>query len=157
MIKLHGLSPAVRKKRKKRVGRGIAAGQGKTAGRGTKGQKSRSGVGIPRHFEGGQTPLILRIPKKRGFKSKKLKPQIVNLSQIEKKYTSKEKVTPQTLFEKGLISNPFLKVKILGRGELSKKLEFQNILFSKKVQKEIFNIIPKKSLKKLKDKDDRNN
>jgi large subunit ribosomal protein L15 len=83
-VKLHDLKPAPgSKKAKRRVGRGIAAGQGKTAGRGTKGQKARAGGKIPAWFEGGQTPLHQRIPKLRGFKNKfKVEYEVVNLGDI---------------------------------------------------------------------------
>jgi large subunit ribosomal protein L15 len=83
-VKLHDLKPAPgSKKQKRRVGRGIAAGQGKTAGRGTKGQKARAGGKIPAWFEGGQTPLHQRIPKLRGFKNKfKIEYEVVNLGDI---------------------------------------------------------------------------
>ena len=83
-MKLHDLKPAPgSKKAKRRVGRGIAAGQGKTAGRGTKGQKARAGGKIPAWFEGGQTPLHQRIPKLRGFKNKfKIEYEVVNLGDI---------------------------------------------------------------------------
>jgi large subunit ribosomal protein L15 len=103
----------------KRVGRGISAGQGKTAGRGTKGQKSRTGSSRKPGFEGGQNPLIQRLPKLRGFKSHR---QI-----IETVYTGQlndlgVKIDTQSLYEKGLISSPFVKVKLLVGGDLTKKV-----------------------------------
>src|SRR5215204_4658627 len=83
-MKLHDLRPAEgSRKERTRVGRGIAAGKGKTAGRGTKGQKARSGGGIPAWFEGGQTPLHMRIPKLRGFKNRfKIEYEVVNIGAI---------------------------------------------------------------------------
>ena len=83
-MKLHDLKPAPGStKRRIRVGRGIAAGKGKTAGRGTKGQKSRSGASIPGWFEGGQTPIHVRVPKLRGFKRRgRIEYQVVNIGRI---------------------------------------------------------------------------
>ena len=84
-MKLHDLKPAAGSRRARtRVGRGIAAGQGKTAGRGTKGQKSRAGGTIPAWFEGGQTPIHIRVPKLRGFSNKRFRTeyQVVNVGQI---------------------------------------------------------------------------
>ena len=83
-MKLHDLRPAAGSRRARtRVGRGIAAGQGKTAGRGTKGQKSRAGATIPAWFEGGQTPIHIRVPKLRGFKNRfKIEYSVVNVGQI---------------------------------------------------------------------------
>ena len=83
-MKLHDLRPAAGSRRKRtRVGRGIAAGQGKTAGRGTKGQKSRAGAAIPAWFEGGQTPIHIRVPKLRGFKNRfRIGYEVVNVGQI---------------------------------------------------------------------------
>src|SRR4029078_5290396 len=83
-VKLHDLKPAAgSRKAKRRVGRGIAAGQGKTAGRGTKGQKARAGGTIPAWFEGGQTPLHQRIPKLRGFRNLfKVEYEVVNIGEI---------------------------------------------------------------------------
>ena len=83
-MKLHDLRPAPgSRKARTRVGRGIAAGQGKTAGRGTKGQKARAGASIPAWFEGGQTPIHIRVPKLRGFRNAfKIEFQVVNIGRI---------------------------------------------------------------------------
>jgi large subunit ribosomal protein L15 len=83
-VKLHDLRPAAgSRKARTRVGRGIAAGQGKTAGRGTKGQKARAGASIPAWFEGGQTPIHVRVPKLRGFRNAfKVEYQVVNVGRI---------------------------------------------------------------------------
>lgn len=116
----------------KRVGRGLASGKGKTAGRGTKGQKSRSGYNIPRTFEGGQTPLVQRLSKIKGFKSRNIKPQILNITLIEKKFKDGDEVSIKTLFEKKLIYDKKLSVKILG-GKLSKKLKFRDVILNKKL------------------------
>jgi len=103
----------------KRVGRGIAAGQGKTAGRGTKGQGSRTGFSKRPGFEGGQNPLMQRLPKLRGFHSSKVKPENVFTNQLN---DLGAKVDNQVLADKGLISSPYVKVKLLNRGELTKKV-----------------------------------
>ena len=120
----------------KRVGRGLASGKGKTAGRGTKGQKSRSGFNIPRTFEGGQTPLVQRLPKIKGFKSKNIKPQIINIAVLEKKFNDGDTVNFKSLIEKKLISNKKLSVKILG-SKLTKKLKFQQVILTKKLLAEV--------------------
>src|SRR6202008_1936549 len=99
---------------RKRVGRGIAAGQGKTAGRGTKGQGARTGSSRRPGFEGGQNPLMQRLPKLHGFRSLKVKPEIVYTSQLDQ-FQGKS-VTVETLSERGLISNPYVRVKLLNKG-----------------------------------------
>jgi large subunit ribosomal protein L15 len=111
------------KHKKKRVGRGPASGWGKTSGKGHKGQNSRSGGGVPASFEGGQMPLIRRLPK-RGFKNpfKKVY-NIINLSTLDKKYSDEETVSIETLMEKQIIKKELDGVKILGNGEISKKLK----------------------------------
>ena len=137
-MKLHELKPnqgATHKK--KRVGRGIGSGHGKTATRGHKGQKSRSGDSkLPARFEGGQTPFIMRIPK-RGFKNpNKVEYEIVNLKDLERKFNENEEVNPQTLVEKGLIRKGEC-VKILGDGELTKKLTVKAHAFSASAEEKI--------------------
>ncbi|CAN5374942.1 50S ribosomal protein L15 [soil metagenome] len=104
----------------KRVGRGIAAGQGKTAGRGTKGQKSRTGSSRKPGFEGGQNPLMQRLPKLRGFKSHKTAPENVYTAQLEQ-FAGKT-VDTTVLAEAKLISNPYVAVKLLKNGKLTKKV-----------------------------------
>ncbi len=100
----------------RRLGRGIGAGQGKTAGRGTKGQLARSGPGLPGWFEGGQTPLHMRVPKMRGFKNRFRAPFIaVNVSRLAE-YAVDGKVTPASLAAKGLV-RPDAKIKVLADGE----------------------------------------
>lgn len=125
---VHELHPAQgAKHRKKRVGRGIAAGQGKTAGRGTKGQKAREQV--PPWFEGGQTPLYKRVPKLRG-ESKKAMPvepfrkdyAIVNVGQLDAKFEPNEVVTPDELLKRRLIDKARDGVRVLGNGALTKPL-----------------------------------
>jgi len=110
-----------KKQSKTRVGRGISAGKGKTAGRGTKGQKARTGKKLRPGFEGGQNPLMMRIPKLKGFKSKRAKAQVVyteNLSLV-----SGKKIDNFAMAEAGLIATPFHAVKIITRGELSKAFD----------------------------------
>jgi|TARA_B110000008_G_scaffold141774_1_gene143462 large subunit ribosomal protein L15 len=117
MLKPHDLQPAPgSKKQPKRVGRGIGGKGGKTAGRGTKGTKARSKV--PVWYEGGQLPLQRRLPKMKGFKNPfRVEYQAVNLDTISE--TGLEEVTPEALYERGLISKG-VTIKILGRGELSR-------------------------------------
>lgn len=107
-------------KNKKRVGRGIAAGQGKTAGRGTKGQGSRTGKKLSPTFQGGSGALVQRTPKARGFKSFKAPAQIVYLDHLN---AFKGKTADNfTLFEAGYIGTPFHTVKVIARGELTEKV-----------------------------------
>jgi len=128
-ISLHNLS-SPKRKTKKRLGRGESSGLGKSAGRGTKGQKAR-GKDMPKGFEGGQTPLKWRLPKLKGFKSKrKKKIQVVTLSQIEAKFEEGEIVSPKILKEKGLIEKNIFLVKIIG-SKISKKIKVKDCLLSK--------------------------
>ena len=121
-------------KDKKRIGRGNATGQGRTAGKGHNGYKSRSGTKAKLHFEGGQTPLARRLPK-RGMKifskvsRKKYTYQIVNLEDLLK--LKDKKINPEVLFEKGIIKKKDIPVKILGAGEFDKKAELSFNMFSK--------------------------
>jgi len=115
----------------KRVGRGIGSGKGKTAGRGTKGQKSRSGHNIPRRFQGGETSMIQRLPKARGFKSRFAKPAIVNLIKIEIKFNDGDEVNLKTLLEKNLIKKSDTEVKIIGAKVFTKNLKFRDVVFSR--------------------------
>ena len=130
-MKLHDLRPAPgSKRRRKRVGRGIAAGQGKTAGRGTKGQGARSGGGKGPYFEGGQLPLVRRLPFKRGFTNIwRVEYAEVNLDRLER-FEQGAEVSPETLAEAGIIKSPRKPVVILGRGELSKPLTVKAHRFS---------------------------
>ncbi|MGF7229330.1 MAG: 50S ribosomal protein L15 [Candidatus Saccharibacteria bacterium] len=104
----------------KRVGRGIAAGQGKTAGRGTKGQMSRTGAKRRPGFEGGQNPLSQRLPKLQGFRSHKLKAENVYTGQLDD--LSAKTIDTVALAEAGLISNPFVRVKLIAQGDVTKKV-----------------------------------
>lgn len=122
-------------KNRKRVGRGIAAGQGKTAGRGTKGQNSRTGKKLRVMFQGGQRPLAQAIPKNRGFKSLKSPAQVVYLDHLN---SFKGKLADNfTLFEAGLIATPFHTVKVIARGELTDKVDLKVQGASKSVQEAI--------------------
>ena len=120
-MKIHQLNLTAKKDRK-RVGRGIAAGGGKTAGRGTKGQKSRTGKKLRPSFEGGQTPWIQKVPKNKGFNSKRLRPQVVYTSSLN---SLTGVVDNFKLFEAGLITTPYNNVKVVKNGELSKKIDLK--------------------------------
>src|SRR5882762_10448480 len=114
--------PRGSRKLPRRLGRGTSQGQGKTAGRGTKGQKARTGPGIPGWFEGGQTPIHMRIPKMRGFKNRLRSPFVaVNVDRL-KAAAVDGKVTPATLAAKGLVRSD-AKIKILSNGDVGGKLE----------------------------------
>jgi large subunit ribosomal protein L15 len=104
----------------KRVGRGIAAGQGKTAGRGTKGQKARTGASQRPGFAGGSNPLMQQLPKLPGFRSHHIKAENVYTGQLEQ-FAGKT-VNATTLAEAKLISNPYVRVKLIVKGELTKKV-----------------------------------
>ncbi|HUR16394.1 MAG TPA: 50S ribosomal protein L15 [Candidatus Limnocylindrales bacterium] len=135
-MKLHDLRPAAgSRKARTRVGRGIAAGQGKTAGRGTKGQRARAGASIPAWFEGGQTPIHIRVPKLRGFKNRfKIEYQPVNVGVISayaeagrfgvEGHAKEDVITvnAETLASAGLISSAEKPIKVLGQGEISQKV-----------------------------------
>lgn len=104
---------------KKRVGRGIAAGQGKTAGRGTKGQGARTGKKLGATFMGGQGSLVRRVPKAKGFKSLRVPAQVVYLDQLNN--LKDATIDNQTLYAEGLIATPYHSVKIIARGEYTGK------------------------------------
>ena len=136
-MELSNLQPAEGSKQSDnfRRGRGHGSGNGKTAGKGHKGQKARSGA--PRiGFEGGQMPLYRRIPK-RGFKNRNTKDIVaINISSLEK-FENGSTVTVESLVESGIISNPRDGVKILGNGELTKKLTVQANAFSASAKEKI--------------------
>jgi large subunit ribosomal protein L15 len=120
---------------RKRVGRGIAAGQGKTAGRGTKGQGSRTGKKLGVMFQGGQRALVQAVPKARGFKSRRTPAQVVYLDHLN--VFAGKTVDNAALFEAGLIGTPFHTVKIIARGELTEKVTLHVQGASKSVQEAI--------------------
>jgi large subunit ribosomal protein L15 len=130
-IKVHDLKPAPGSNtRAKRVGRGIAGKGGKTAGRGTKGQKARGTV--PGNFEGGQMPLHMRVPKLKGFNNPfRVEYQAVNLDTIES--SELDEITPESLHARGLTHKGAL-VKVLGRGELTRKVTVRAHAFSKSAE-----------------------
>lgn len=136
-MQLHELKPAPGSRRKaKRKGRGEGSGLGKTAGKGQGGQKSRSGGSVRRGFEGGQMPLVRRLPK-RGFKNIFRKDiVIVNVDDLNV-FEAGAEVTPESLQEKGLINSFGDGVKVLGRGELEKQLTVKVNAFSKSAVEKI--------------------
>lgn len=138
-MKLHDLKPTPGSKKKRtRVGRGISAGKGKTAGRGTKGQGARSGGGKGPYFEGGQLPLVRRLPFKRGFTNIfRIEYQEVNLDFIEARFEDGDTVNPATLAEKRLVRDDDKPVVVLGRGDLNKKLTFQVHRVTKSAEEKI--------------------
>ncbi len=136
-MRLHELkaSPGSRTERK-RVGRGIGSGQGKTAGRGQKGQKARSGGGVRRGFEGGQMPLFQRLPK-RGFTNKfRTEYTIVNVETLNR-FEPGTVVTPDLLKEQGIVKSLNKGIKILGKGDIEKGLTVQAHSFSAQATEKI--------------------
>ena len=128
-MELGNLQPATVAKSKKRVGRGIGSGLGKTSGRGQKGQKSRTGGGVRRGFEGGQTPLYRRLPK-RGFKNKFAKTYTeVTLTMLNQSKATE--VTAESLLEEGIIGKINDGIVVLGTGKLEKKLTVKAARFTK--------------------------
>src|SRR5579872_2521342 len=122
--------PKGTKHAKKRIGRGHGTGQGKTAGRGHKGAKSRSGFKFKRGFEGGQMPLHRRVPK-RGFHNPfRVAYAVVNLDTLAEVFDAGSEVTPDVLRERGLVRDAVAPIKVLGRGEISKKLTVRAHKFS---------------------------
>ena len=149
-MKLHDLRPAAGSRRERtRVGRGIAAGKGKTAGRGTKGQKARAGASIPPWFEGGQTPIHIRVPKLRGFRNRlKIVYAVVNVGQIseyaeagrfgaESDGKSPLTVNAEVLASAGLIRSADKPIKVLGHGDVSHKLFVAADKFSDSARRKI--------------------
>ena len=136
-MKLHELKSAEGSRHvRNRVGRGTSSGNGKTSGRGQKGQKACSGGGVRLGFEGGQTPLFRRLPK-RGFTNVNRKEYaIVNLDVLNR-FEDGAEVTPVTLVEAGLVKNEKAGIKVLGNGELTKKLTVKAAKFSKAAEEAI--------------------
>ncbi len=137
-MKLHELAPAAGStKEVKRIGRGHGSGNGKTAGKGHKGQKARSGGSIRPGFEGGQMPLQRRMPK-RGFNNIFAKEfAAVNVSELEKRFEDGAEVDAQALIEAGAIKNAKDGIKILGNGELTKKLTVKAAKFTQTAKEKI--------------------
>jgi len=147
-MKIHDLRPAEGSvKKKTRVGRGIAAGKGKTAGRGTKGQRSRAGASIPAWFEGGQTPLHIRIPKLRGFRNiNDIQYEVVNVGAIsaaidagrlEVQKGAPVTVNADTLKQAGLVRRDRFPLKVLGDGAVTAKLFVLADAFTKSAREKI--------------------
>lgn len=122
---------------RKRVGRGVGSGTGKTSGRGEKGQNARSGGGVRPGFEGGQLPLFRRIPK-RGFSNAKFKTRyaVINLSDLNK-FKEGSTITPELLKEMGLVKKQLDGIKVLGKGKLDKKLTVKATKFSLAAKEQI--------------------
>lgn len=138
-MKLNELQPSVPRKNKKRIGRGESSGWGKTSGRGSNGQKSRSGGGTKPGFEGGQMPIIRRTPK-RGFSNYPFKKEyaIINLDTLNR-FEEGTVITPEILLKTKLIKKELDGVKVLGNGTLDKKVSVRVHKISKSAQKAIEN------------------
>jgi large subunit ribosomal protein L15 len=145
-LNLSNLKPAQPRKDRKRVGRGMGSGKGRYSGRGLKGQKSRAGSHkLPAGFEGGQMPIDMRLPKLRGNTSADAMPigpfrtysQPVNLRDLEARFDDGAEVTPEALVLVGLLKNTKTDIKILGSGELTKKLSVTAHGFSKSAREKI--------------------
>lgn len=130
MITLHSLRAASRRTKSKRLGRGNSSGKGTTAGRGTKGQRARSG-GRNKLTRRGLKALVERTPKTRGFRSRRHKSETVSIAELERVFDSGTLITPETMRDAGLIQHVKTGVKILGKGELKKKLTVKADSFSK--------------------------
>ena len=137
-MNLDDVHRAVKKhKRRRRVGRGPGSGHGKTSARGHKGQGSRAGHSVHPTFEGGQMPLVRRIPK-RGFNNRWAKiVAIVNVGDLDTAFSAGDEVTPEGLREKNLAKCRYDEIKVLGNGELTKKLKVSAHRFSKSAQEKI--------------------
>jgi large subunit ribosomal protein L15 len=145
-LNLHSLKPAQPRRERKRIGRGLGSGKGRYSGRGIKGQKARSGSHkLPAGFEGGQMPIDMRLGKLRGNTSADARPvgpfrtytQPVNLRDLEQRFEAGAEVTLEALLEKGLIRNTRIDVKILGAGDLTKKLSVTAHGFSASAREKI--------------------
>jgi large subunit ribosomal protein L15 len=145
-LTLSNLKPAQKRRARKRVGRGLGSGKGRYSGRGIKGQKARSGSHTMRPgFEGGQTPIYMRLPKQRGPYSKDAMPMgphrtstvPVNLRDLERVFDDGDEATLEAMLEKGLIKNTRVDVKVLGQGELTKKLAVTAHSFSASAREKI--------------------
>ena len=130
-MKLESLPASKEAKARKRVGRGPGSGMGKTATRGENGQKSRSGASIPAWFQGGQSPLYRRIPK-RGFNNTRFETKYatINVGQLNKLFNDGDVVTPEVLKERGIIKKQLSGIKVLSAGVLDKKLTIKAQRFS---------------------------
>lgn len=139
MITLHDLHPAKGSNHKeKRLGQGPGSGKGKTAGKGHKGDKSRTGGGVRPGFEGGQMPITRRTPK-RGFNNARFAKvfQVVNIETLEKKFEAGAEITPETMYEARVIRKKNIPVKVLARGDIKKALKIKASAFSEEAVKKI--------------------
>ena len=138
-MQIHDLTPAAGSThRRKRVGRGNGSGHGTTAGRGQNGQLSRSGGGKGSGFEGGQTPLAMRLPKLPGFRNiNRVEYTAVNVARLDEKFNDGDTVNAESLAAAGIIKNVNVPVKVLGDGEISKKLTVAVEKISKSAQAKI--------------------
>ena len=135
-MEMHNLGPAVKGKNRNRVGRGIGSGNGKTAGKGHKGQKARTGGKIRRGFEGGQTPLYRRIPK-RGFNNIfSIEYATVNVSDLER-FENGTVVNMELLLNEGIVRKELAGLKVLGNGTLTKKLTVEAKKFTASAKEKI--------------------
>lgn len=129
--------PPGAKRKRRRVGRGLGSGHGRTAGKGTKGQKARSGYGLRPGFEGGQLPLIKRLPQKRGFTNIfRIEYATLNVGRLNL-FEEKSEVTPQRLVEEGLVKSLKKPIKILGDGEIDKPLIVKASKFTQTARRKI--------------------
>ena len=137
-MKLHDLKPAAGSHRKRRrIGRGLGSGRGTTAGKGTKGQKARAGGGVAPYFEGGQLPLVRRLPYRRGFNNvNRVEYQAVNLADLSS-FAAGATVDVAALVGAGLLKNDREKVKVLGTGELDRALTVTAHKFSASARQKI--------------------
>jgi len=137
-MNLHEVNRGIKKHKKaRRVGRGTGSGRGKTCGRGHKGQKSRAGWSSPPAFQGGTMPLVRRVPK-RGFNNRFARTVItVNVGDLERAFEAGDEVNPESLRKKSLAKRRYDLLKILGDGELTKKLKVSAHRFSKSAQEKI--------------------
>jgi len=139
-MKLHDLRPAPgSKKQRKRVGRGTGSGMGKTAGRGMKGQNARSGGGKGPYFEGGQLPLVRRLPFRRGFNNiSRIEYKPVNVDRLQEIFGDEGlEITPEVMVEAGIIKRSDKAVAILGRGQITSALTVKAHRFSKSAKEKI--------------------
>jgi len=143
----------VKTRNKKRIGRGLSAGQGKTSGRGTKGQKSRSGYNLPNRYAGGESPLSLRLPKLPGFKSHKKKAVVISFDDISNNFKNGEIISIATLLEKDLIRKGE-KAKILSNGKLTVTVKIDdNVRVSESAKKLLESPVSKKETVESKEKE----
>lgn len=127
MLTLSNLKPKLKKRSRKRVGRGPSSGHGGYSGRGIKGQKARTGGSIPPGFEGGRMPLIRQMPKVKGFRSPRPRTQTVTLKDLRRVFPEGGLVSAKLLLQKGLIGNKNIAVKIVGKDKLDKSYTLHSL------------------------------